>query len=108
MITSHVAYPAKLNLTANSRLHEWILDSSTSFHVTSQDDWFENLHKSNDGHVVLCDNSAYNVVGIGDINLKFDSFVHTLKDIKYIPELFRNLISVGRLEKADFISKIEN
>lgn len=56
MITSHIANPAELNLIAHSRLHEWIIDSSTSFHVTSPKDWFENLHKSNNGHVLLRDN----------------------------------------------------
>ena len=60
--------------------------------MTSHKDWFENLHESNDGHVVLCDNSAYSVVGMSDITLKFDTgFVYTLKDVRYIPELSRNL-----------------
>ncbi|XP_022897693.1 uncharacterized protein LOC111411390 [Olea europaea var. sylvestris] len=46
IITSPITYPAKLNLTINSRLHELILESDASFHVTSQKDWFENLHES--------------------------------------------------------------
>lgn len=54
IITSHVAYTAELNLIANSHMHEWILDSGASFHVTSENDLYENLHESNVGHVVLC------------------------------------------------------
>lgn len=55
------------------------------------------------------DNSTYTVVGIGDITLKFDTdFVYILKNVRYIPKLSRNLISVGRLEKVDFAGKIGN
>jgi hypothetical protein len=109
MITSPAAYTAELNLTANSRIHEWILDSGASFHVTSEKNWFCKLHESKVGHVVLCDNFAYTIAGIGNINVKFDTgFVYTLKDVRYIPELSRNLISVGRLEKDDFTGKIGN
>lgn len=32
MITSYFTHIAELNLIANSNLHEWILDSSSSFH----------------------------------------------------------------------------
>lgn len=35
-------------------------------------------------------------------------FVYTLKDVRYILELSKNLISAEKLEKADFTSKIEN
>ncbi|KAL2491142.1 CCHC-type domain-containing protein [Abeliophyllum distichum] len=72
-------------------------------------DWFKNLHESNYGHVVLCDNSAYTVAGIGDVTLKFDTgFVYTLNDVRFIPELSRNLISVGQLERIGFTGKIGN
>ncbi|XP_022858084.1 uncharacterized protein LOC111379009 [Olea europaea var. sylvestris] len=109
MITSSIAYTSNLNLTANSRMHEWILDSVASFRMTSEKNWFENLHEFNAGHIMPCDNFAYSIAEIVDINIRFDtSFVYTLKDVRYIPELSSNLILVGRLEKNDFTDKIGN
>ena len=67
------------------------------------------MQGSNDGQVVLCDNFSYTIAGIGDIKIKFNTgFVYVLKEVRYIPELSRNLISVGRLEKDNFTGKIEN
>lgn len=40
-------------------------------------------------------------------SLKFNTgFLYTLRNVRYILELSRNLISVGRLEKSDFFGKI--
>lgn len=77
MITSPIAYTAELNLTTNSCIHERILDSNASFHVTSEKDLFGNLRESKGRHVVLCDNFSYTITGIGDITIKFDTTLYT-------------------------------
>ena len=65
--------------------------------------------ESVDGHAIVCSNIAYKVIGIGDITLKLDSgYVLKLRDVRFIPEMARNLISVGELEKNGFTRKIEN
>ena len=82
----------------NSHMHKWILDFGASFHVTSHKHWFENLHESDHGHVITCDNIVYKVVGVGDITVKFENgFVHILNGVRYIPQMGRNLIFVGEL-----------
>lgn len=100
---------AEINATFGAHGQEWILDSGASFHVTSQRHWFDNMHESVGGHAIVCSNIAYKVVGIGDITLKLESgYVLKLRDVTFIPEMARNLISVGELEKNGFTGKIEN
>lgn len=95
----------ELNLTAKSHLPKWNLILMHFFHFTYHKNWFENLHKSDDGHIVLCDNFVCTIVGVGDVT--FDtSFVYTLKKVRYIFAMSRNIISVGRFEKAYLIGKI--
>ncbi|KAL2487396.1 Uncharacterized protein Adt_32152 [Abeliophyllum distichum] len=52
---------------------------------------------------------AYNITGISDVTVRFDSgFVHTLKGVRYIPHMGRNLISAGELEKIGFVGVLGN
>jgi len=40
-----------------------------------------------------------NMEGIGTVHIKmFDGMVRELKDVRYVPQLKRNLISIGALE----------
>lgn len=79
-LTSSIDNTIELNLITSSDLHEMILDSSASFLATSNKDWFENLHKSDDRHIVLCDNFAHTIAEIGDATLKFGTcFVYIVK-----------------------------
>lgn len=63
----------ELNVAFKSHVHEWILDSGASFHVTSQKRWFENLHESEGGHAIMCNNITYKVIEIRDITIKLDT-----------------------------------
>ena len=48
---------------------------------------------------VMGDDHQYKVEGIGTIRIKiFDEMVRELKDVRYVPQLKINLISVGALE----------
>jgi len=45
------------------------------------------------------DDRPFNMEGIGTIQIKmFDGIVRELKKVRYVPQLKRNLISVGALE----------
>ena len=47
------------------------------------------------------------VGGIGTITIKmFDGIIKHLKDVRYIPKLRRNLVSLGVLEDAGYSNKI--
>ena len=45
------------------------------------------------------DDHPCNVEGIGTIHIKmFDGILRELKEVRYVPQLKRNLISIGALE----------
>ena len=55
------------------------------------------------GSVRLGDDKPCNVVGIGQIKLRMhDGVVRTLTDVRYVPDLKKNLISLGTLHTNGF------
>ncbi|GJW03442.1 retrotransposon protein, putative, ty1-copia subclass [Tanacetum coccineum] len=78
---------------------EWILDSACTFHMTPNKDWFINYEPTKGGSVLMGDNSPYKIAGIGSIQIKmFDGVVRILTDVRHVPGLKRNLISLSTLD----------
>ena len=61
------------------------------------------------GNVHLGDDTICDVIGIGNIQLDmFDGSIKTLKDVRYVPDLKINLISIGQLDKSELSCMTEN
>uniref|UniRef100_A0A803NUK4 GAG-pre-integrase domain-containing protein n=1 Tax=Cannabis sativa TaxID=3483 RepID=A0A803NUK4_CANSA len=61
------------------------------------------------GKVILGDSNTCAVEGLGDIHFRmFDEAIRILKNVKYVPNLTKNLISVGTLDDVGNSNKIEN
>ena len=59
--------------------------------------------------VLMENNAICKVVGIGTIKVKmFDNVVRTLMDVRHVPDLKKNLISLGTLDSNGFRYKSEN
>ena len=57
--------------------------------------------------VLLGNNKACRVQGIGKISIKMhDGCSRTLYEVRYVPELKRNLISIGVLDKSEYTIKV--
>ena len=67
-------------------------------------DWFTTLEPTNDaGSVLMGDDSACKVAGIGSIQIKmFDGTIRTLTDVRFIPNMKRNLISLSALDDKGY------
>jgi len=88
-----------LLLSIDSPLDSWVLDSGTSFHTTAIREILENYIAGNFGKVYLADGSALDIVGIGDVRIRVHSdSVWKLQKVRHVPELKKNLISVGQLD----------
>ena len=62
-------------------------------------DWFSNFEKLEGCSIVMGDDRPYHMEGIGTILVNmFDGMVRKLKDVMYVLQLKRNLISLGVLE----------
>ena len=89
---------------ADSRASEnWILDSGCKFHMTPNQDWsstYESMHK---GVVLMGNNGSSKVAGIGTVRIRmFDRVVRTLGDVRHVPNLKRNLISLSTLDAKGY------
>ncbi|WVZ03536.1 hypothetical protein V8G54_024342 [Vigna mungo] len=82
----------------------WVLDSRASFHATSQKEFFENYVPGNLGKVYLGNEQSCEIAGKGAVKIKLNGSVWKLKNVRHIPDLTKNLISVGQLANDGYIT----
>ena len=79
--------------------NEWILDSGCTFHMCPYKDLFTTLEPVDSGVVLMGNDTQCKIAGIGTIQIKtHNGVVRTLSKVRFIPDLKRNLISLGTLE----------
>ncbi|KAL2250008.1 UNVERIFIED_CONTAM: Retrovirus-related Pol polyprotein from transposon TNT 1-94 [Sesamum indicum] len=92
-----------LLLSVSSSSDDWVVDSGASFHSCSNKDIMEPYTSGDFGLVYLADNKPLKIVGKGDVRIKStNGSCWTLHDVRHIPGLKRNLISVGQLGSDGF------
>ena len=69
--TSNLESAELVTTDDNMVMHDWILDSGASFHVTPHREWFTNYDASRTGRVRLGNYYACEIEGVGDVQLKF-------------------------------------
>ncbi|KAJ9544694.1 hypothetical protein OSB04_024401 [Centaurea solstitialis] len=87
---------------------EWILDSGCTFHMCPHRSWFHTYEKVPEGVVMMGNNDSCPIIGKGTIRIRMhDGITRTLGDVRYVPELQRNLISLSTLDRNgyEFIGK---
>ena len=90
----------------NSPVESWILDSGASFHSSLSKELFQNFKSEIFGKVYLADNKALEIEGKGDVYVKTTSGNQwTLKDVRYIPGIKKNLISFGQLDSTGYAAE---
>lgn len=81
-------------------MEEWILDTGCSFHMTSRKDLFINFEEQHSGKVRMANNSHTEVRGIGSVRfMNPDGTTFVLHEVRFMPGIARNLISLGTLER---------
>ncbi|KAE8669591.1 hypothetical protein F3Y22_tig00112230pilonHSYRG00138 [Hibiscus syriacus] len=97
-----------LSISTTQLTDAWILDSGCSYHIMPNREWFSTYRPVNSGSVYLGDDRCCNIVGIGDVRIKMhDGSVRMLSGVRHIPDLKKNLISLGTLHKNGFIPKAD-
>ncbi|KAK3008426.1 hypothetical protein RJ639_014825 [Escallonia herrerae] len=88
-----------LSVTINSSDEGWIIDTSCSYHMCPNRDWFATYHSFDGSKVHMENDVTCKVVRIGLIQIRMhDDIVRTLTDVRHVPELRKNLISLGTLD----------
>ena len=80
------------------------MDLGASFHTTPHREIIQNYVAGNFGKLYLADGSALDVVGMGNVRILLpNGSVWLLEKVQHIPNLRRNLISVGQLDDEGHI-----
>ncbi|KAM1468689.1 hypothetical protein ACFX2I_033622 [Malus domestica] len=96
-----------LHMGNSDRDIEWIFDNGASFHATSKREFFS-TYKEGDFGIVKMGNESYSkILGIGDICLRTNLGCQLmLKDVRHIPDIRLNLISIGTLDRQGYYHHI--
>ena len=72
-------------------------------------EWFTDFRNLESGAVVMRNDQPYRIMGIETIRIKiFDGMVKELKNVRYIPTLKKNSISLRAFEAKGYKVSIEN
>ncbi|KAK2971922.1 hypothetical protein RJ640_011703 [Escallonia rubra] len=78
-------------------------DSGASIHYTPHMDCFYDYVHDDYGHVTVGNGYLCNIVGKGKVEIKLpNGGTVFLKDVRHIPELQKNLVSVSELDREDY------
>ncbi|KAG8490652.1 hypothetical protein CXB51_013912 [Gossypium anomalum] len=88
----------------NSKVsEEWVLNSGCTFHMSPNRDWFTTYETVSESIILMRNNASCKIASVGTIKVKmFDGVVRTLSDVRHVPELKRNLISLSTLDSKGY------
>ncbi|GKE22157.1 retrovirus-related pol polyprotein from transposon TNT 1-94, partial [Tanacetum coccineum] len=90
-------------------LLDLIMDSGCSYHMTPRLDILFDFLECDGGSVLLGDNRECKIRGIDKVKVQLkDGSSFVLHNVRYIPELKRNLISLGTLKKEGYTVKMQS
>jgi hypothetical protein len=98
-----------VSLSTDGLNNSWLLDSACSFHVTPHRNWFDTYRSINCGSVRMGNDATCTIIGMRTIKIKMsDGVVRTLEKVRHIPDMRKNLISLGTLDSKGYSYKSEN
>jgi len=95
---------SEVNLGEHKGNHgEWIMDTGCSFHMTPRKEYLIDFEEAKSGKVRMTNNSFLEVKGIGKVKFtNQDGTSIILHGVRYIPEMSKNLISMGTLDSEGY------
>ncbi|KAI5414090.1 hypothetical protein KIW84_058291 [Lathyrus oleraceus] len=89
---------AQVDSHRNKKKRVWFLDPGCSNHMSKNKEWFIQLHESFKYSIKLGNKSKLEVMGKGNIILKFGESTQIVSEVFFILELCNNLLSIGPLQ----------
>jgi hypothetical protein len=99
------AYADVLSVSSgkNSLIDSWVLDSACSYHMCPNRMWFDTFKSCNAGTVLIGNDARCKAIRLGTIKVRmFDGIVRILTNVRYVPNLKKNLISLGTLDSLGY------
>ena len=83
----------------HSDVSEWVLDTGSTYHICPKRKLFVSFEELDGGLMSMGDGHTCWLVGNGTVRIRmYDETLRELKEVRYIPRMTKNLISVGALE----------
>ena len=71
--------------------------------MTPHRNWFDTYRSINYGYVRMGNDATCTIIGMGTIKTKMsDGVVKTLEEVRHIPNMRKNLISLGTLDSKGY------
>ena len=85
---------------SDSRFYDrWVLDTACTAHMSPKRDWFINYEPVNGGSVLMGNDVTCKIAGFGAVRIRMhDGTVRILNNVQHVPDLKKNLISLGTLD----------
>ncbi|GFZ16963.1 hypothetical protein Acr_26g0002330 [Actinidia rufa] len=84
--------------TSDDGKSNWILDLGSAYHLCRDREVFS-TYAACEGHIWMANNTASRVVGRGSVRFRMaDGRSMTLTEVRHVPNLRKNLISIGMLD----------
>ncbi|KAJ4705817.1 Retrovirus-related Pol polyprotein from transposon TNT 1-94 [Melia azedarach] len=81
----------------------WILDSGASYHICPRREWFTTYEQVDGGNISMANSSICKAIGIGSIKIRtHDGKFCTLNNVRHVPLMTKNLISLSMLDNKGF------
>ena len=78
---------------------EWILDTCFTYHMCPHKEWFFKFEEVDGGAIYMGNDDVSYITRMDSIWLRNrDGSINVLTDVRYVPKLKKNLISLGALE----------
>ena len=85
--------------TEDVQKSKWIINSGCTFHMSLVKSYFSDYHEYDGAMVMIGNNAVCKVIGMGNIHIKLhDGTVRLIRQVRHVPDLKRNLISLGMLD----------
>ena len=66
-------------------------------------DWFNTYEKKNEGEVLMGNDAACKIVGIGTLKVKmYNDIIRTFSNVRHVLSLKKNFISLGTLDANNY------
>ena len=76
----------------------WFVDSGTSHHMMSHQDWFRDLRTPDrPDYIEMGDDTTHSIRHIHNVPLGKDAQKTCIKNVLYVPTITKNLVSVGQI-----------
>ena len=88
---------------------QWLMDLGCTYHMTSRKDLLFDFKVLNGGKVLMGNDQTCSVTGIGLVKIQlWDGTIRVIENVRLVPKLRRNLLSLGMLDANGYSYKAKN